>query len=49
MKSTKNHTHTQKSWHEFYYDVKTNFQGWLSGLKIDTYEQLKNPLITNQI
>lgn len=44
---------TQKSpestWHDFYYEIKTYFEGWLTGLKIETFDQLKDLMIVDQL
>ncbi|GBO30025.1 hypothetical protein AVEN_146706-1 [Araneus ventricosus] len=37
------------TWHDFYHEIKTYFEGWLSGLKVETFDQLKYLMIVDQI
>ena len=44
---------TQKNpdstWQDFYHVIKTYLEGWLTGLKIETFEQLKDLMIVDHI
>ncbi|GBN55043.1 hypothetical protein AVEN_105288-1 [Araneus ventricosus] len=40
---------TVPSWNDFYFEVRTYLEGWLTELKIDTFEQLKDLIITDKI
>ncbi|GFY20616.1 retrovirus-related Pol polyprotein from transposon 297 [Trichonephila clavipes] len=38
-----------KTWHEFYFDLQTYFDGWLKESKVTTFEELKNLIVVDQI
>ncbi|GBL95841.1 hypothetical protein AVEN_227095-1 [Araneus ventricosus] len=40
---------SEKSWLEFTFEISNYFQEWIEGLKIDSFEKLKNLIITDQI
>ncbi|GBM29920.1 hypothetical protein AVEN_111228-1 [Araneus ventricosus] len=40
---------SEKSWREFTFEISNYFQEWVEGLKIDSFEILKNLIITDQI
>ncbi|GBM20367.1 hypothetical protein AVEN_222081-1 [Araneus ventricosus] len=40
---------SEKSWREFTFEISNYFQEWIEGLKIDSFEKLKNLIITDQI
>ncbi|GBN87041.1 hypothetical protein AVEN_157582-1 [Araneus ventricosus] len=40
---------SKKSWREFTLEISNYFQEWIEGLKIDSFEKLKNLIITDQI
>ncbi|GBN26185.1 hypothetical protein AVEN_138066-1 [Araneus ventricosus] len=40
---------TDSTWKDFYFEVRTYLEGWLTELKIETFEQLKDLIITDQI
>lgn len=37
------------TWKDFYFELRTYFEGWLKELKVDTYEKLKDLMIVDQI
>ncbi|GBM03861.1 hypothetical protein AVEN_231326-2 [Araneus ventricosus] len=41
--------YSEKSWREFTFEISNYFQEWIEGLKIDSFEKLKNLMITDQI
>ncbi|GBN37248.1 Gypsy retrotransposon integrase-like protein 1 [Araneus ventricosus] len=40
---------SEKSWREFTFEISNYFQEWIEGLKIDSFEKLKNLIITDQL
>ncbi|GFW67734.1 uncharacterized protein TNCV_3870651 [Trichonephila clavipes] len=40
---------TVRTWVDFYYELNTYFNGWLDGLKIDTFNKLSDLIITDQL
>ncbi|GFX11413.1 retrovirus-related Pol polyprotein from transposon 17.6 [Trichonephila clavipes] len=38
-----------KTWRDFYFDLKTYFDGWLKELKVTTLEELKDLIVADQI
>ncbi|GFT88646.1 retrovirus-related Pol polyprotein from transposon 297 [Trichonephila clavipes] len=38
-----------KTWHDFYFDLQTYFDGWLKESKVTTLEELKDLIVANQI
>ncbi|GFW38007.1 retrovirus-related Pol polyprotein from transposon 297 [Trichonephila clavipes] len=38
-----------KTWHDFYFDLQTYFDGWLKESKVTTLEELKDLNVANQI
>ncbi|GFV71849.1 retrovirus-related Pol polyprotein from transposon 17.6 [Trichonephila clavipes] len=38
-----------KTWRDFYFDLKTYFDGWLKESKVTTLEELKNLIVADQI
>ncbi|GBM25702.1 hypothetical protein AVEN_241976-1 [Araneus ventricosus] len=40
---------SEKSWREYTFEISNYFQEWIEGLKIDSFEKLKNLIITDQI
>ncbi|GBM23098.1 hypothetical protein AVEN_150518-1 [Araneus ventricosus] len=40
---------SEKSWREFTFEISNYFQEWIEGLKFDSFEKLKNLIITDQI
>ncbi|GBM30353.1 hypothetical protein AVEN_21472-1 [Araneus ventricosus] len=39
----------EKSWREFTFEISNYFQEWIEGLKLDSFDKLKNLIITDQI
>lgn len=39
----------EKTWQDFHHELKTYFDGWLAGLNITTFEQLKKLIICDQM
>ncbi|GFY30190.1 retrovirus-related Pol polyprotein from transposon 17.6 [Trichonephila clavipes] len=39
----------ERTWIDFYHELNTYFNGWIDGLKIDTFEKLSDLIITDQI
>ncbi|XP_055931730.1 uncharacterized protein LOC129962050 [Argiope bruennichi] len=39
----------EKTWQDFYHELQTYFDGWVTGLKIDTYEKLRELIIADQM
>ncbi|GBM68170.1 Retrovirus-related Pol polyprotein from transposon 297 [Araneus ventricosus] len=40
---------SEKSWREYTFEISNYFQEWIEELKIDSFEKLKNLIITDQI
>ncbi|GFY05874.1 retrovirus-related Pol polyprotein from transposon opus [Trichonephila clavipes] len=38
-----------KTWHDFFFDLQTYFDGWLKESKVTTLEELKNLIVADQI
>ncbi|GFS78957.1 retrovirus-related Pol polyprotein from transposon 17.6 [Trichonephila clavipes] len=38
-----------KTWHDFYFDLQTYFDGWLKESKVTTLEELKDLIVADQI
>ncbi|GBN42172.1 hypothetical protein AVEN_237778-1 [Araneus ventricosus] len=36
-------------WYDFYYELKNYLEGWLNGLNVKTFEQLKDLMLVNKI
>ncbi|GFS58150.1 retrovirus-related Pol polyprotein from transposon 297 [Trichonephila clavipes] len=45
----KHQKNPETSWDDFYYELQTYFEGWIAGLGITTFEQLKDLMITDQL
>ncbi|GFX45646.1 uncharacterized protein TNCV_176391 [Trichonephila clavipes] len=39
----------ERTWIGFYHELNTYFNGWIDGLKIDTFNKLSNLIITDQL
>ncbi|GFX19439.1 uncharacterized protein TNCV_3050971 [Trichonephila clavipes] len=39
----------ERTWIDFYHEVNTYFNGWIDGLKIDTFNKLSDLIITDQL
>ncbi|GFX82513.1 uncharacterized protein TNCV_2166611 [Trichonephila clavipes] len=39
----------ERTWIDFYYELNTYFNGWIDGLKIDTFNKLSDLIITDQL
>ncbi|GBL98921.1 hypothetical protein AVEN_165737-1 [Araneus ventricosus] len=39
----------ESTWYDFYYELKNYLEGWLNGLNIKTFEQLKDLMLVDQI
>ncbi|GFX64749.1 uncharacterized protein TNCV_4682241 [Trichonephila clavipes] len=39
----------ERTWIDFYHELNTYFNGWIDGLKIDTFNKLSDLIITNQL
>ncbi|GFV81563.1 uncharacterized protein TNCV_52871 [Trichonephila clavipes] len=39
----------ERTWIDFYHELNTYFNGWIDGLKIDTFKKLSDLIITDQI
>ncbi|GFY59414.1 retrovirus-related Pol polyprotein from transposon 17.6 [Trichonephila inaurata madagascariensis] len=46
VKTQKN---SDATWYDFYHELKTFLDGWLNGLKIEVFEQLKDLMLVDQI
>ncbi|GFU52808.1 retrovirus-related Pol polyprotein from transposon 17.6 [Trichonephila clavipes] len=46
VKTQKN---SEATWYDFYHELKTFLDGWLNGLKIETFEQLRDLMLVDQI
>ncbi|GFU61568.1 homeotic protein female sterile [Trichonephila clavipes] len=40
---------SERTWIDFYHELNTYFNGWIDGLKIDTFNKLSNLIITDQL
>nr|XP_042903670.1 uncharacterized protein LOC122270429 [Parasteatoda tepidariorum] len=40
---------TEGTWPDFYHELSNYFDGWITGLKVDTFEKLKDLIITDQM
>ncbi|GBM41727.1 hypothetical protein AVEN_173128-1 [Araneus ventricosus] len=40
---------SESAWYDFYYELKNYLEGWLNGLNIKTFEQLKDLMLVDQI
>jgi len=38
-----------RTWQDFYHELQTYFDGWTSGLKVDTYDRLRELIIADQM
>ncbi|GFU54029.1 uncharacterized protein TNCV_1720251 [Trichonephila clavipes] len=39
----------ERTWIDFYHELNTYFNGWIDGLKIDTFDKLSDIIITDQL
>ncbi|GFT16685.1 transposon Tf2-6 polyprotein [Trichonephila clavipes] len=39
----------ERTWIDFYHELNTYFNGWIDGLKIDTFDKLSDLIITDQL
>ncbi|GBO13746.1 hypothetical protein AVEN_120129-1 [Araneus ventricosus] len=39
----------ESTWYDFYYELKKYLEGWLNGLNVKTFEQLKDLMLVDQI
>ncbi|GFY19369.1 uncharacterized protein TNCV_4127561 [Trichonephila clavipes] len=39
----------ERTWIDFYHELNTYFNGWIDGLKIDTFKKLSDLIITDQL
>ncbi|GFV26833.1 uncharacterized protein TNCV_3455041 [Trichonephila clavipes] len=39
----------ERTWIDFYHELNTYFNGWIDGLKIDTFDKLSDLVITDQL
>ncbi|GFV81312.1 uncharacterized protein TNCV_4773381 [Trichonephila clavipes] len=39
----------ERTWMDFYHELNTYFNGWIDGLKIDTFNKLSDLIITDQL
>ncbi|GFV83718.1 retrovirus-related Pol polyprotein from transposon 17.6 [Trichonephila clavipes] len=39
----------ERKWIDFYHELNTYFNGWIDGLKIDTFDKLSDLIITDQL
>ncbi|GFU37084.1 retrovirus-related Pol polyprotein from transposon 412 [Trichonephila clavipes] len=46
VKTQKN---SEATWYDLYHELKTFLDGWLNGLKIETFEQLRDLMLVDQI
>ncbi|GFX71389.1 uncharacterized protein TNCV_2454001 [Trichonephila clavipes] len=42
-------TSPERTWIDFYHELNTYFNGWIDGLKIDTFDKLSDLIITDQL
>ncbi|GFS71121.1 uncharacterized protein TNCV_5049221 [Trichonephila clavipes] len=40
---------SERTWIDFYHELNTYFNGWIDGLKIDTFDKLSDLIITDQL
>ncbi|GFY35391.1 uncharacterized protein TNCV_194841 [Trichonephila clavipes] len=40
---------SERTWIDFYHELNTYFNGWIDGLKIDTFNKLSDLIITDQL
>ncbi|GBM81824.1 hypothetical protein AVEN_126698-1 [Araneus ventricosus] len=40
---------SESTWYDFYYELKNYLEGWLNGLNVKTFEQLKDLMLVDQI
>ncbi|GFT61134.1 uncharacterized protein TNCV_4558591 [Trichonephila clavipes] len=40
---------SERTWIDFYHELNTYFNGWIDGLKIDTFKKLSDLIITDQL
>ncbi|GFU66033.1 uncharacterized protein TNCV_3270691 [Trichonephila clavipes] len=45
----KHQKNPETPWDDFYYEFQTYFEGWIAGLGITTFKQLKDLMITDQL
>ncbi|GFY29453.1 retrovirus-related Pol polyprotein from transposon 17.6 [Trichonephila clavipes] len=45
----KHQKNPETTWDDFYYELQTYFEGWIAGLGITTFKQLKDIMITDQL
>ncbi|GFT15622.1 retrovirus-related Pol polyprotein from transposon 412 [Trichonephila clavipes] len=45
----KHQKNPETTWDDFYYELQTYFEGWIAGLGITTFKQLKDLMITDQL
>ncbi|GFT77403.1 peptidase A2 domain-containing protein [Trichonephila clavipes] len=39
----------EQTWQDFFYEIQTYFDGWISGLNVETFDQLRELIIADQI
>ncbi|GFW84436.1 transposon Tf2-6 polyprotein [Trichonephila clavipes] len=39
----------ERTWQDFFYEIQTYFDGWISGLNVETFDQLRELIIADQI
>ncbi|GFW91000.1 retrovirus-related Pol polyprotein from transposon 17.6 [Trichonephila clavipes] len=39
----------ERTWEDFFYEIQTYFDGWISGLNVETFDQLRELIIADQI
>ncbi|GFU44789.1 hypothetical protein TNCV_3150831 [Trichonephila clavipes] len=39
----------KRTWQDFFYEIQTYFNGWIYGLNVETFDQLRELIIANQI
>ncbi|GFT71661.1 transposon Tf2-6 polyprotein [Trichonephila clavipes] len=39
----------ERTWQDFFYEIQTYFDGWISGLNVETLDQLRELIIADQI
>ena len=49
QKLVKSQKNPDSTWHDFYHELSTYLEGWLTGLKIETFEDLKSLMLVDQI
>ncbi|GFV96508.1 retrovirus-related Pol polyprotein from transposon 17.6 [Trichonephila clavipes] len=39
----------ERTWQDFFYEIQTHFDGWISGSNVETFDQLRELIIADQI